>query len=55
MKAWVKSIGDLRLGWNYQMMVQPTKRDTSAIKHGCKFQTYGFEIELYGIGRYFSR
>lgn len=23
--------------------------------HGCKFQTYGFEIELYGIGRYFSR
>ena len=20
--------------------------------HGCKFQTYGFEIELYGIGRY---
>ena len=25
---------ELRLGWNYQMMVQPTKRDTCAIKHG---------------------
>lgn len=23
--------------------------------YGCKFQTYGFEIELYGIGRYFSK